>query len=751
MAHDLHGAVLGGTVSDPGGRAVDYASVRVLAAADSALVAGAMADADGRYTVEDLEKGKYIVNVSCLGFRSCSACVTIDSDSIPPLDFTLVSASESLGEVTVTAQRFTRTAAGLTVRPAAEQVRHSAGGFDLIRNLMIPGVSVNAGKGEVSALGGRVSLYIDGMPADYREVQQLRPSDVDRILYVDAPTGKYAGDNAALNFILKKRESGGYVALDAMQRLGYNSGNYNIASKVFSNNTQYTLFAGTEYRSVGGDEVTRKEEIVFPGGSVERDYATDDSRSKKNSQYAQMRVRNKNDRRTLRATLSFVRDAEPDDYNASSLSYTGLAGGPLTIAAVRSSTARNFKYSLGLSGSFSMPRGQFIESSASASASRNHYNYNYMEGDGRIASATAEDFYSFSANFTYGLNFSRGNSLVFKIHEYYNVSSADYTGSKQSWQHLWSSETLCFAEYAHPLWGNASVRVSPGLSAEFYRLHGLEKVSYVGPRLQAAFTMQPARNQWFQIGGVYGNSFPQLGMMSDAVQNVDIVQQRRGNPELKVTKMFNAVAAYSLGVGKVNLQAAALYRWAGRLPVSSYYFDRDILVESYAPDGEWHQIDANISATWTPVAAFNLQISGGWIYNGYFKDADVKSACWKGTAQAAWYAGDFALNLRVATPQKIAGYNLQVVRTPWLYGASVSWSRGALRIEAGTDNPFSRHPVSRYSLSAPVYRFDKQTYSVADRRSAYLKVAWSVDFGKKIKHDATSVDRNISSGILKAD
>ena len=40
---------------------------------------------------------------------------------------------------------------------------------------MIPGVTVDAFKGSVSALGGKVSLYIDGMEADEREVRQLRP------------------------------------------------------------------------------------------------------------------------------------------------------------------------------------------------------------------------------------------------------------------------------------------------------------------------------------------------------------------------------------------------------------------------------------------------------------------------------------------------------------------------------------------------------------------------------------------------
>ena len=68
---------------------------------------------------------------------------------------------------------------------------------------MIPGVSVDVAKGSVRAFGGSVAIYIDGMKSDYREMQQLRPEDVESVQYMEAPTGKYAGDNASINIILK--------------------------------------------------------------------------------------------------------------------------------------------------------------------------------------------------------------------------------------------------------------------------------------------------------------------------------------------------------------------------------------------------------------------------------------------------------------------------------------------------------------------------------------------------------------------
>ena len=96
--------------------------------------------------------------------------------------------SIDLPEITVCGERYLRTADGFNVIPQKEQTRYSSSGYELLRNLMIPGVSVNVQKGEIKALGGATTVFIDGLPADEREIRQLRPSDVLKVQYMDAPT-----------------------------------------------------------------------------------------------------------------------------------------------------------------------------------------------------------------------------------------------------------------------------------------------------------------------------------------------------------------------------------------------------------------------------------------------------------------------------------------------------------------------------------------------------------------------------------
>ena len=62
----------------------------------------------------------------------------------------------------------------------------------------------------------------------------LFPShDIDKVEYYDVPSGKYMNDVAAVNFITKKYKTGGYVSVNAEQRIGYLNGDYNVVANYF--------------------------------------------------------------------------------------------------------------------------------------------------------------------------------------------------------------------------------------------------------------------------------------------------------------------------------------------------------------------------------------------------------------------------------------------------------------------------------------------------------------------------------------
>lgn len=93
---------------------------------------------------------------------------------------------------------------------------------------------------------------------------------------------------------------------------------------------------------------------------------------------------------------------------------------------------------------------------------------------------------------------------------------------------------------------------------------------------------------------------------------------------------------------------------------------------------------------------------------------------------------------------------LPFMSRPWLYGLHVSWSKKRLQLGAGVNNFFPTDSKYHTHLDTGIYKYTETSASHLSSFSAYIKIGWSIDFGKKTKHDTRNIDKNIQSGILKA-
>ena len=66
FAYNIRGTVAESGTSEP----LIQASVRLLAARDSAIVKTAVSDIDGRFSIADVKSGRYIVEASYVGYTS---------------------------------------------------------------------------------------------------------------------------------------------------------------------------------------------------------------------------------------------------------------------------------------------------------------------------------------------------------------------------------------------------------------------------------------------------------------------------------------------------------------------------------------------------------------------------------------------------------------------------------------------------------------------------------------------------------
>lgn len=154
--------------------------------------------------------------------------------------------------------------------PDKIQKKHAYSGYDLLYNLMIPGLNVNAKSGSVKAARGEATLYINGVKAELREIQNLRPKEIEKIVYYDIPSGIYMGDIASINYVTKTYQLGGYISLDGWQNIGYLSGNYNLGAKMDLNKWSYTFFGGYGTNRYNGIQEDRTELMNISDSYVHR-------------------------------------------------------------------------------------------------------------------------------------------------------------------------------------------------------------------------------------------------------------------------------------------------------------------------------------------------------------------------------------------------------------------------------------------------------------------------------------------------
>ena len=113
---------------------------------------------------------------------------------------------------------------------------------------------------------------------------------------------------------------------------------------------------------------------------------------------------------------------------------------------------------------------------------------------------------------------------------------------------------------------------------------------------------------------------------------------------------------------------------------------------------------------------------------------------------------DFSLNVYGKTTSKsLNQLTLATLKNPAIYGLSLGWNHNNWIIEAGTENPFTKHNRYYSYADCNVYRFNQIQSSRIYQQTGYVKVAYTFDFGRKTSREQNDVNRSINSAIMKVD
>jgi outer membrane receptor protein involved in Fe transport len=243
---------IGGTVVNAAGEPVASAAVTIRSAADSALVGGALAKADGSFRIEGLRPGRYHVRLRALGYAALVKRDVVVRPDAPRADLgrlALAPVATQLSGVKVEAEREEVALAPDRNSYATKDMPATAGGtaVDVLRN--VPAVEVD-GDNAISLRGnGSVVVQINGRVSPMRGQQlgnylaQLPANLVAKVEVVANPSAKNDPDGMAgiINIVLKQQTdlgtSGGFTAG------GGSTGQANVSGNLGHQQGKWTLFS----------------------------------------------------------------------------------------------------------------------------------------------------------------------------------------------------------------------------------------------------------------------------------------------------------------------------------------------------------------------------------------------------------------------------------------------------------------------------------------------------------------------------
>jgi outer membrane receptor protein involved in Fe transport len=275
FSHLMYGQTAAGTISGSlidslSKEPIEFAAVSVKAAGGTTLLRSAMTDSAGRFKIEHIAFGYYILECSYIGYLKKIIPVNI-SKTKPSyqLKIKLSSGANQLAETVILSEKpVMKFEAG---KMTFEVAKTSTDGAETIMETLqkIPGVSVSQ-DGDVTVKGKPGIRYlVDGRPSPLADanpeafLKSISAKNIEKIEVITSPSAKYdaSGSGAVINIILKKGKLEGMnssisAGVGTVFDKGNVSGNFNYKKGKFNffTNAYYrnekTWYHGEEQRTV---------------------------------------------------------------------------------------------------------------------------------------------------------------------------------------------------------------------------------------------------------------------------------------------------------------------------------------------------------------------------------------------------------------------------------------------------------------------------------------------------------------------
>ncbi len=732
---------------------VEYANFQLLELKDSSFVLGFISDKYGFFEFDLPDVRRFLLKISAVGYETYY--LPIDG-KVRNTNLGTISLKEDvtlLDSITITGNRIIQKIDRQIAFPNKLERESSNNGLELLQKMNLSRLKVDTQNRGISLVGnGSVQLRINGIPATVNDVYSIPAKDIIRVEYHDNPGTQYQED-AMLDFIVKRRQSGGYVSVDTKNSPHILHGDNMVTTKLNYKNSEWSAFYVLSYRDykerwLDGEikyktpyEEFTKYQTGIPSGFYYQDHNV---RLSYNYTIVDKRVFNV----IFRGHFfhNFARDMDRSVYsNQPNLDFTNTD--------TYKNPAKSPSIDLYYKESISKTQDLYINLVGGYNYSNYTRNYQEKSGQGNIASyisdVTGKKYYLIAQ----GDHTKQWEKVFLYSGIKYNMGHTrnDYLGTINQNTSLDNGDLYAYTNLQGRI---KKFAYSLGLGVS-YSYFNDESQGFNFWTFRPAFSLSYSPIEQLQFRYIFNSkpNIPSLSQLSDVEQIVDQYQMMKGNPDLKPYRSYVNQLMISYQMPKWWINLGAFHSLYNKVIMQDIYWDNQWGKFVFTDNNQRHWQQATLYASVNyqiipDMLSFNCYGQINWI-DSKGSNYQHKYTAYYGSVQA-----DFYLKGWSASAQIVSRYNS-------LWGESINygeWPTFVLsagykykKLYIGTTcwGLFTDKASYGYKNLSPIYNQECWTYIGDSSPIVSIQLKWEISWGKKSNAGKKIFDNSDSdNGIL---
>ena len=262
----------------------------------------------------------------------------------------------------------------------------------------------------------------------------------------------------------------------------------------------------------------------------------------------------------------------------------------------------------------------------------------------------------------------------------------------------------------------------------------------------------PVDNLHFRYHINLKNNAPSIAYLNDVEQRIDILQTRRGNPDLKSFRStiqdFNAI--FSTGI--FSIDALVSYAYEKNPIMESVIYEEGMFIHTYENQKSFQHLAAEVTFNIKPwkdhislsvTPGINRYISTG---NNYLHTYTLKEL--RINLDASYK--NWLLSFMTITPPNRYVYGEQLLKGDLMHTLMIGYKQPAWSIMAGIHNPFMKTYRSENANWSALNPVKSDIHSTNMSNTIVVKLNFNLNFGRQYKGANKGIQNiDTDSGILQ--